>query len=218
MRGYIGVTLREVDPDLQQSLREAGRRGALVEDVAENSPADHAGIRTYDLIVLVDNRPVASNDDLIASVAVREPGSPVRLRLMRDGREQDLTVKLAERPGRGASEDGLTPDTPHESARADPGAAIGLLVRDLDRDVIRRLSLPRGLRGALVSQVEPLSPAYDAEYRGRYVILEVNRQRVNSALDYRRLAGGARAGEVLSLLLYIPGGQHALRTVRVEGQ
>ncbi len=213
VRGYIGVTLREIDPDLQESLKLPSRAGALVEDVSALSPAERAGIRTYDMIVSIEDRRVSSNDDLIRTVSSFEPGSAVRLKVVRDGRPLDVSVKLAERPGRGASDDAR-----RVSGEGTPEGqpAIGLDVRDLDRDIARRLGLKGSDRGALVVHVEPLSPAYDAEIRRGYVILEVNRQPVGSAAEYRRLAARARAGEVLTFLVHMASGQRALRTVRVE--
>ncbi|MBP1633510.1 MAG: degP [Acidobacteria bacterium] len=214
VRGYIGVTLREVDPDLQESLGLPSRAGALVEDVAPMSPAERAGIRTYDMIVSIGERPIATNDDLIRTVSSYEPGSAVRLRLLRDGRALDVPVKLAERPGRGPSEDAA--EVSSDGPPAWPGAAIGLDVRDLERDIGRRLGLKAGTHGALVVHVEPLSPAYDAEIRRGSVILEINRREVASAADYRRVAARARPGDVLTFLVHIPSGSRALRTVRVE--
>jgi S1-C subfamily serine protease len=70
----------------------------------------------------------------------------------------------------------------------------------------------------VVSEVEPLSPAYDSDIERGFVVLEVNRQPVSSVADYRRLTASAKPGSVLMFFLYIPGGLHALRTVRVEGQ
>jgi S1-C subfamily serine protease len=132
---------------------------------------------------------------------------------VRDGRSLDLSVKLAERPGRGASEDARRVSGERER---EAHSAIGLDVRDLDRDIARRLGLKGDNRGALVVHVEPLSPAYDAEIRRGYVILEINRQVVASAADYRRAASRARPGEVLTFLVHMTSGQRALRTVRVE--
>ena len=217
VRGYIGVTLREIDPDLQESLRLSSSDGALVEDVARNSPADRAGLRTYDLIVSIERQSVQNNEDLIRIVSSYQPGTPVTLRLVRDGRPMELTAKLAERPGRGASTDAESSDPP-DRARSDPGGGIGLTVRDLDRETARRLGLPRDTRGALVAYVEPLSPAYDAELQRGHVILEINRRRVNSAADYERLAEATRPGQVLAFLVHLTGGQRALHTVRVESQ
>ena len=216
VRGYIGVTLREIDPDLEESLRLSASDGALVEDVARNSPADRAGLRTYDLIVSIERRPVQSNGDLIRIVSSYLPGTPIRLKVLRDGRPMDLTAKLAERPGRGASADAAV--DPPAQARAEPGHGIGLGVRDLDRASARRLGLPRDVTGALVAFVEPLSPAYDAELERGQVILEINRQKVSSAADYEKYAAGARPGQVLAFLVQMTNGERALRTVRVERQ
>ncbi|HEY3381457.1 MAG TPA: Do family serine endopeptidase [Vicinamibacterales bacterium] len=217
VRGYLGVSLREVDPDLRESLRLKDGDGALVEDVSPASPAERAGVRTYDLIVSVDGHAVNSDDDLIKTVSARDPGTGVRIRLVRNGHAQDVTVTLAERPGREADgEPAGSGPAPSDIDRSNSGGGIGLTVADLSKKIVRHLRLPSGVRGAIVSKVEPLSPAYDAEIERGDVILEVNRQPVSSAADYRRLTAAAKPGQVLALFVLMPGGQHALRTVRVE--
>src|SRR6185436_11016626 len=102
-RGYIGVHLRDVDADLQRSLGLSIRQGALVQDVTEGSPADRAGVRPYDVILSFDDQPIVNDDQLIGQISGRSPGTMARVRVLRDGREQTMTVKLAERPGRAAS-------------------------------------------------------------------------------------------------------------------
>src|SRR5262249_62008511 len=97
-RGYMGVGLREVDADLERSLKLSVDHGALVQDITAGSPADRAGLRPYDVITSLDDRPISNDDQLIREISARAPGSAARLRLMRDGRDQTLTVKLAERP------------------------------------------------------------------------------------------------------------------------
>src|SRR5258705_204828 len=99
-RGYIGVGLRDVDPDLERSLHLTVRPGALVQDITAGSPADRAGLRPYDVITSLDDRTIANDDQLIREISSRAPGSSARLHLVRDGRDQSLTVKLAERPAR----------------------------------------------------------------------------------------------------------------------
>src|SRR5262245_14419590 len=96
-RGYIGVALRDVDPDLQHSLNLPQTAGALVQDVTVGSPGERAGLKPYDLITAVDGHDVLTNDQLIRDIAARAPGSTARLELIRDGRLHDVTVKLAER-------------------------------------------------------------------------------------------------------------------------
>ncbi len=110
-RGYIGVALRDVDPDLQRSLSLKSASGALVQDVTPNSPGARAGLRTYDLILAVDGKPVAGNDQLIQSIASRSPGTTATLQVLRDNRSMNVTVKLAERPLR-------DPDPRNERGRA----------------------------------------------------------------------------------------------------
>ena len=99
-RGYMGVGLRDVDADLERSLKLTVDHGALVQDITSGSPADRAGLRPYDVITSLDDRAIANDDQLIREISARAPGSAARLHLVRDGRDQTLTVKLAERPTR----------------------------------------------------------------------------------------------------------------------
>src|SRR5215467_6076058 len=96
----IGVALRDVDTELERSLNLTVNHGAMVQDVTEGSPADRAGLRPYDIVTALDDHSIATDDQLIREVAARAPGSAARLRFVRDGHEQALTVKLAERPSR----------------------------------------------------------------------------------------------------------------------
>ncbi len=217
-RGYIGVMLRDVDSDLQRSLKLTTSRGALVQDVTPGSPGARAGMRTYDLIVGVDGAAIAGNDELIQLIASRRPGTVANLDLVRDGRAMSLPVKLAERPARGRSEASAATDRPTQPAgpRATP---LGVLVRDLDADFARRIRLPDGAEGVVVSRVDPLGPAADAGIERGYVVLEVNRQPVRTIEDFRRLTAQSHSGDVFTLYVYKPeleGGQRALHTVKID--
>ncbi|MGE5246387.1 MAG: Do family serine endopeptidase [Betaproteobacteria bacterium] len=216
-RGYMGVTLRDVDPDLQQSLKLPVEHGALVQDITEGSPAERAGLQPYDVIVALDDDPVRNDDELIRSISARPPGSAAHLRLVRDGHQETLTVKLAERPERDDSSDDGPPAAPPPDRKANSDVLLGLTVRDIDRVTADRLELPRGLRGVLVARVEPLSSAYDAEIDRGTVLLEINRQPVPSAAEFRRIAQAAHPGDVLTLFVYSPDlDQRQLKTIRVE--
>jgi serine protease Do len=213
-RGYIGVTLRDVDPDLQRSLGLSSAVGALVQDVTPGSPAARAGLRTYDLIVGVDGRPIPGNEALIQTIAAREPGSVATLQVLRDRRSMSVTLKLVERPVRDRR---LAGADPGPVPSRETGAPLGLGVRDLDAEAVARYRLPDGLRGALVARVEPMSPAFDAAIERGHVVLEINRQRVESAEDYRRLTADARAGDVLTMYVYKPElDQRTLETIKID--
>jgi serine protease Do len=217
-RGYIGITLRGVDADVQTSLHLPDTRGALVQDVSENSPGERAGLRAYDTIVALDEQRMANDDQLIHEIASRAPGSTVHLTVLRDGQQQSVAVTLTERPGHEKEQArGGSATAPVDHSKGDQDGALGFVVRDLDRKTADRLEIPKAVHGVLVTKVEPMSPSFDAGVERGVVLLEINRQPVASVAEYHRLARAARAGDVLALYLYYPDlDQRRLVTVRVE--
>ena len=214
-RGYIGVTLEDVDADLQRSLGLRAQSGALVEDVAAGSPGARAGMRTYDVIVAVDGKPVAGNDELIRIIAARKPGTTATLQVVRDGRSMNIPVKLAERPPRERRAEPAPDEQPRPSSQRD--APIGLSVRELDADLARRFNLPAGTTGVVVSRVEPMSPAFDADLERGHVLLEINRRPVRSIEDYRRMTDNARSGDVLTVYVFdAESAGRALHTLTID--
>jgi serine protease Do len=213
-RGFIGVMLRDVDVDLQRALGLPSDEGALVQDVAAGSPGARAGLRAYDVIVAVDGTSIESDDALIETIATRSPGSAATVRLLRDGRSMTIRLKLAERPQRNRrNRDGG--ERPQPTSRRGP--PLGLSVRQLDTSSTQRFGLADGTRGVVVSRVEPLSAAFDADIRRGHVLLEIDRQSVSSLDDYRRLTDGARPGDVLTMYVYKPEiGQRALETLAID--
>jgi len=219
-RGYMGVGLRDVDADLERSLKLTVDHGALVQDITAGSPADRAGLRPYDIITSLDDRVIASDDQLIREISARAPGSAARLRLVRDGHDQTVTVKLAERPARDRQDTGdPAPQTPERGKSGPDTLVLGLNVRDLDRQTAERLEVPRGIKGVLITRVEPMSSSFDGGIERGTVLIEINRQRVESVAEYRRIARAVRPGDILTLFLYTPDlDQRQLKTIRVEGR
>src|SRR5688572_2835434 len=116
-RGYIGVSLEDVDADLRSSLGLRSQSGALVEDVRANSPGARAGIRTYDVIVAVDGKPIADHDAVIRVISARKPGTVATLQVMRDGRSMNIPVKLAEREPRDSAPASPREEQPRPSSQ-----------------------------------------------------------------------------------------------------
>jgi serine protease Do len=215
-RGYIGVTLRDVDPDVQSSLKLSRGDGALVQDVTPGSPGARVGLRAYDVIVSVDGERVKTHDVLIRQIAERRPGSVAKLEYVRDGRTLAAQVKLSERP-RHPVERSQT-NAERSIQRTGPGE-LGLSLIEIDDSNAHRFDIPAGMTGLLVQRVEPLSVAYDGGIERGSIILEVNRQPVNSIAGWRRIVGAARPGDVLAVYLYEPElDQRAIRTVRTESR
>jgi serine protease Do len=219
-RGYLGITLLDLDPDLARTLELPVRGGALVQDVTPGSPGEHAGLRPYDVILSVDGTETRTSDDLIRAIASREAGATARLELQREGERQTVNVRLAERPATDTEEKGSSrpaPPRPGGSGEALPAALVGMHVARLEPALAKRLSLPAGLQGVVVTSVEQLGAAEEAGIDHGDIVLEINRQPVRTVDDYQRLVSRVKAGDVLAVYCYVPGlGQRALRTVHVE--
>lgn len=212
-RGFLGVHLRSVDGDLRRSLGLGASQGAMVQDVTPGSPAERAGLRVYDVITTFEGKDVVGEDDLMHEIAAREPGASARLGVLRDGRAIEVLVKLSERPGREESPRPLAGD---RAAAGDAGL-VGLSVRDLDASAFNRYQLPASTRGVLITRVEPVGGAADAEITRGSVLLEINRQPIQSTAEYARIAAGVRPGDVLTLYVFVPSSmQRLLKTVRVD--
>ena len=201
-RGFVGLILTDITPDLQRSLGLSVSRGALVQDVSSDSPAERAGLKPYDVILAVDGRNVFTNDELIRDISGRQPGTIARLELLRDGRRQTSQVKLTERPGLDGPRDvsGARPASP--PAGNDP--PLGLIVRDLDPGFARRMEIPIAIQGVVVMRVDPAGAAFVPAMRRGFVIMEINRQPVRSVSDYQRLVAAARTGDALAFYGYDP--------------
>ncbi len=216
-RGFMGVVLTDVDPDLQRSLRLTSTQGALVQDVTAGSPGHRAGLRAYDLITGIDDKPIANNNEIIREVARRNPGTLTRLQVLREGRSHNVTVRLGERPSR----QGARPESGGSSVRPSSSTVmpLGLTVREIDRATANRLRLPDGVSGVVVSRVDPLSAASDAGIQRDHIVMEINRRPVNSVESYNRLARAAHAGDVLAVYVYMPvSEQRSIRAVRVDAR
>jgi len=131
---------------------------------------------------------------------------------MRDGRPLSVALKLAERPQRdrrvASGSDGQSNQR---------GTLLGLSVREIDERTSARFGLPEGSRGVVVSGVEPMSPAFDADIERGHLLLEVNRQPVRNVEDFHRLTDSARPGDILTMYFYKPElNQRALETLKID--
>jgi serine protease Do len=205
-RGFIGVTLTDVTPGLQHALGLSVGEGAMVQDVTPRSPAERAGLKAYDVIVQVEGRPVTSNHELIRDISARQPGTVAKLDIVREGRPQTLTVKLAERPPRGEEFDrapGFDRPVRPETRQDEAAVPIGVVVREMDRAFVGRQEIPDSVQGVIVSRVDPTGAANQVLRRG-LIIMEINRKPTPTVAEYERVVKAARAGDVLAIYFYDP--------------
>lgn len=190
-RGFIGVNIQSVTPEIAQAMKLGNHTGALVADVIPGGPAEKAGIERGDLIVSYDGKAIRDSHELPAMVAGTPVGETARLTVLRDGSEREMKVEVAKLPSEKTSED----DSPQKSHEV-----WGLMLRDVTPQVADEYSL-KDAQGVLIAGVQPGSPADRASLRKGDVILEVNRKPVKSLEDVKKNI--ARAGETDSLLLLV---------------
>ena len=178
-RGYLGVSIQPVTPDLAKEFKLPENTGALIGDVTPRSPAAEAGLKEGDVIVEFNNKKVTDSRHLRLMAAQTAPGTKVPVKVLRDGNEHSFTVKLGELPTEGLAKAGGRSGGLRRGTQAD--ALDGVLVENLDARYRRQFNIPDQVEGALVVRVDAASPAAAAGLRPGDVILEINRQRVHSA-------------------------------------
>ena len=173
-RGWLGVHIQDLDPDLAETLGLDAETGALVAEVVAGSPAAGAGLEPGDVVTRFGDRDIASVRDLSLAVAARAPGESVTVRIVRDGEPRELEVELGEVSG-------SRPVAARPGGRADSGnAALGLRLAPLTDQQRERLGLPADVGGVLVADVQPDSEAAAKGVRPGDVIVEVDRRPVDS--------------------------------------
>ena len=194
-RGMLGVTIQSVDSDLAQSLNLPAARGAIVTSVANGGPAEKAGLKRGDVITAINKQPVADNNSLRNIVASQPPGSSVEVAALRDGRDQNFHVALAELPDR------QRPDSEEETgdSSAAPSGKFGITVQPLTADTAQRYGLEANDEGLLVTRLDPAGSAANAGIRMGDLIQEVNRQPVKTAAEFS--AAIQRSGAKPALVL-----------------
>lgn len=207
-RGWLGVTIQELTPELAQKFGIKSAKGALIGDIAKGSPAEKAGLRQGDVILEFNGKTVKDVGNLRNMVSQSKVGSEVAITILRGVKEMRITAVIAELPKEvaEASPGGSPEDIPSEGLS-------GLSVMDLTREIARQLGLRKEERGVVVARVEPGSSADEAGIRKGDVIQEIDRKKVDGLNDYSRIVGGIRPGDTV-LLFVNRGGRKFYVTLR----
>lgn len=210
-RGYLGVFIQPLTPDLAKAFSTPDQSGALVSGVSADSPAAKVGLKEGDVIVEFNGKKVEDNRQLRLMVAQCAPGTKASLKVIRDGKPRLFSVTLDALP---ADQAGGTPAESQDKQELD--ALDGVEVADLDARSRRQFDIPAHIRGALVTNVAPDSNAAEAGLREGDVILEINRQPVRDAETAVELANKARGDRLLLRVWSREGEQSGSRYLTVD--
>jgi serine protease Do len=207
-RGWLGVQIQNVDESIAETLGLGKARGALVAGVDDRGPAKPAGIKKGDVIVKFNGDEVKESRDLPRMVAATPVGKLVEVVVIRDGKETPVNVTL----GR-LQDDKVAALTPPQNDTTALKKALGLDLSPLTDDLRRRYSIKDGVKGAVITGVDPNSTAADKRLQPGDVIVEIGQQPVSSPSDVAKLLDNLKKDGKKSALLYVANAQGDMRYV-----
>ncbi len=198
--GYLGIGIEDVTPDNSKFFNLPDASGAIITPgVTPDSPGASAGLKSGDVIRQIDGKSVPNSSALQMAVNERTPGTTVSMEILRDGKPQSLSIKLGEFHAGSEVAD-------NSSSPGEQKGKLGLAVNDLTPDVRQQLSVPSNTYASINGeQVRPASPAEDAGLQPGDVIVQVNRQPIESAQNFANQVHSAPAGKDLLLLVWSNG-------------
>lgn len=213
-RGWLGVRIQDLTPDVAEAMGLENTNGALVTDVP-TGPALEAGIESGDVITQFDGQDVVDTRGLVRQVGNTEVGKTVRMVVFRDGKTQTLKVTLGRREtAAGAAVPAAQPVTPEEPATRD---LMGLTISAMTPELQKQLELPSGSEGLVVTDVDEASEAYEKGLRAGDVITEAGQQKVKAIADLDdQIEAAAEAGRKSLLLLVRRGGDPRFVALSLE--
>jgi serine protease Do len=188
-RGWLGVVVQEVTPELAKSFGLKEGKGALVADAEKGGPADTAGLKGGDVIITFDGKEITKMSDLPLMVAETEVGKKVTVTVIRDGNDKKFAVTIGELKEKEAA-----------TASAEEQSTLGLTAEQITPDMARRYGLPED-EGILITQVEPGSPADDSGVKRGDIIKEINRKPVKTMSQYLKALEKGKSGENILFLI-----------------
>jgi serine protease Do len=194
IRGWLGVNIQDLTPDIAKSLGVKRETGALVADVVKDSPADKAGLKRGDVIIALDGKTVENATSLRNMVTAAAPGQSVKFKLLRGGKELTVTAVLSE-----LKESKAVKKVEYENALK------GITVQELTASLRDRIGAPENLRGVAITNIDEDSPAQGILQPGD-VILEVNRREVKTIKEYSEAVSKIGKKDTVLLLIYRDGG------------
>lgn len=204
VRGWMGVAIQEITPALAKSFKlPEQRKGVLISDVNENGPSYSAGIKRGDVVIAFNGKEVQSVSQLRNLVARTMVGKDAQIKVVRDGKEQLISVKVAERPSDEmlAKKEPSPPKETGEMIKPPDNVLASFRVQALDSALMTQLNIPAKTVGVVITAVEPGGQAEAAGLQRGDVIQEVNHETVKSLSEYQKAAEKVKKDELAVLLV-----------------
>ncbi len=196
-RGWLGVAIQQVTPELAKKFGLDKPEGALVTEIIEDSPAEEAGLKRGDILLEVNGKSVNDVETLRNIIAQSKVGSTVVMKVLRDKKDMEIKATVAELAQDVAeAEEGIKAE---ESAEENKLA--GFSAMDLTADIAKQLGLSRDAEGVVIVSVEPESAADEAGLRKGDLIQEINKSKVNDLKDFNKAVSHIRDGDTVLLFI-----------------
>jgi serine protease Do len=195
VRGWLGVYIQDVNPQIANALKLATPQGVIVTKIQANSPAAKANLKEEDVIVKFNGKSVDNAGELSAWVASTSPGTEVTLTIIRNGKSQDINIKLGE----------LNPQTQKSAQNEATFDDIGLELVNITPAIAQKLQLSPNQQGVVVAGIDPQGISAEAGIQVGDVIVKLNREDVKSVQDFSKIYGAVKPDE--NLLFYVRRGE-----------
>ena len=190
VRGYMGVYIQDVTPEIAKQFHLNETRGALIGDVSADTPGAHAGLKRGDVILAVNGQEISGANELRLQISQTPPGTLVKLKVWRDGKTQDTNLTLGE-----------LPEKAEKASMGEEGGALeGVDVENVTPEIAQQLGLKANAHGVVVTSVDPSSAAGSVGLRQGDVIQEVNHKPVTNVEEFRHAMAGAEKQPALLLV------------------
>jgi serine protease Do len=193
IRGWLGVSIQPVTPEIAKQFGLKEEKGALVGDVTEDSPAEKAGIQRGEVIIEYDGKEVADPAALRNMVAGTSPHRTVSIKIMSEGKLKTVNSTIGE-----------LPVSLPKISKAYDNLLKGIQVEDITPEMKKRLNMPKRMMGVIITDIAAGSPA--ESIFGQYdVILEINKNKIWSLKDYEKVVSKIKSGEDILVLIFREG-------------